>query len=82
MHREEQLLIHFQKTGDLIGSTTERITVALALGRSDLLPEAFRNDSLSAYVEWLDGRQQRIVARYRFWKLEYVIPAVHWNGGN
>ena len=47
-------------------STTEHITVALAIARHGLLPAGYR-DPLSAYKDRLDDRQRAIVNLERSW---------------
>lgn len=49
------------------GSTTEHITIALAIGRVDLMPSSWSDDPLTAYKVRLDDHQRSIVNQHRGW---------------
>ena len=70
--KEERLIRQFRTgewsgAGDLPGcSPTEQVTVALALGRYDLLPAGYA-DPLASYHQVLDDRQRAVVDLHRGW---------------
>ena len=71
--RKEELLIRQLVTGEWSGagdmppcSPTELVTVALAAGRYDLLPDYYA-DPLQDYFQVLDDRQREIVDGHRSW---------------
>jgi hypothetical protein len=72
-HKEEFLIRQFV-TGEWSGagdmptcSPTELVTVALAAGRYDLLPDYYA-DPLKDYFQVLDDRQREIVNAHRSWR--------------
>lgn len=69
MRDVERTLIARYRRGerDLPGSTSETITLALAVADYQLLPHPW-TDPLEAYVGRLDERQRRIVNEYRRWR--------------
>jgi len=70
--KEEQLIRSFAQgswscASDLPGcSPTELVTVALAIGRYDLLSDYYA-DPLEDYFQVLDDRQRAIVKKHRGW---------------
>ena len=72
MDKEEKVILEYKahgwKDGERIAafSSSEIITVALAVDRYDLLP-AIWSDPLEAYRSRLDDRQRSIVDTYRGW---------------
>jgi hypothetical protein len=71
--RKEELLIRQLVAGEWSGagdmppcSPTELVTVALAAGRYDLLPDYYA-DPLQDYFQVLDDRQRDIVNMHRSW---------------
>jgi len=57
---------HPDDPNDLPGSTSEQMTIALAIDRPDLMPHGA--DTLSAYKNRLNQPQRTIVNQYRGWK--------------
>lgn len=56
-----------QAPDDVPGSTSEQITIALSIERSDLLPGSWADDPLHAYKHRLDDRQRAVVNAHRGW---------------
>ena len=72
MDKEEKLILEYKSGGwednERIAtfSSSEIITIALAINRNDMLP-AIWSDPLEAYKSRLDDRQRSIVDLYRGW---------------